>query len=494
MQTRMARWLGALFVLLSIGAAATAQSVEVAYFYEVGCPHCGRVADALAELEAQHESLTVHRYDIHSEEGRALLPRLLAAYEAQLGPVPMVFAGDVAMVGGTFYGIAEDPVSLSGIAEVLRVRSVVEEAVAQGAKSPFSRIPTTATEMVVFLPEDCSDCEQFKTLVDSLLEQHPLLGVRRLSLADPANERTFDRLRRLANVRGDAPALFVGDLSLVGGIVYVRREPARPFAYTDEDRSYVGGVVARAVESGATSPLDRLRLREQLTLWAVVGAAALDSVNPCDFAVLVLLLGTLLVIGRRGKVIWAGLAFSAGIFISYYLLGFLLYSVLGITVGSRGFREPFIYAVSALAIIVGLWEMKDLLWYGRWFTIEVPDRWKPKVKRLTASVVTVPGAFLVGVMDSLFLAPCTSGPYLAILSLLSQTTERFQGAMLLLLYNFIFILPMVAITLAVHFGLTTTARAERWRSARLGKLHFVTGVMMVLLGAGMIVGVRLGYL
>jgi len=81
-----------------------------------------------------------------------------------------------------------------------------------------------------------------------------------------------------------------------------------------------------------------------------------------------------------------------------------------------------------------------------------------------------------------------------ILTLLSQTSTRWQGAGYLLIYNFVFILPMIAITIAVHFGLTTTARAERWRTAKLGKLHFATGLVMVLLGIGMIVGVQLGYL
>jgi cytochrome c biogenesis protein CcdA len=116
------------------------------------------------------------------------------------------------------------------------------------------------------------------------------------------------------------------------------------------------------------------------------------------------------------------------------------------------------------------------------------------VKKVTSSAITIPGAFVAGVIDSLFLAPCTSGPYLAILSLLSQTTSRWQGVGLLLLYNLIFIIPLLLITAAVHLGFTTTARAERWRTARLGTLHFVSGVVMVALGVGMIIGVQFGYI
>jgi len=106
----------------------------------------------------------------------------------------------------------------------------------------------------------------------------------------------------------------------------------------------------------------------------------------------------------------------------------------------------------------------------------------------------VPGACAVGVVDSLFLLPCSSGPYIAILALLSKTTSRSQGIIYLLLYNFIFVLPLLVITGAVHFGFTTTARAERWRSARLGKLHLISGIAMLLLGIGMIIAVQFGYM
>jgi cytochrome c biogenesis protein CcdA/glutaredoxin len=364
------------------GVALSTMATDLVMFYEEGCPHCARTSAALEVIAPDYPSLNVIRYEIHDPVAQDLLDRLLGAYNVELGSVPILFVGDVAIVGGTYFGLSEEAWSPLGRAEEMALEDAIRRAVEADAPSPLSRAEKSAS----------------------------------------------------------------------------------------------GGIAGR------------------LTLPAIVLAAALDSVNPCDFAVLVLLLGTLLVLGRRTKVIWAGLAFSAGIFVAYFTLGFGLYSLLGLTVGTRSFRVPFIMAVSSVAIVFGLWEMKDLFWYGKWFSIEVPERWKPSVKKLTSAAVTIPGAFLVGLVDSLFLAPCTSGPYIVILTLLSQTSTRAQGAAYLLIYNLVFILPMIAITLAVHFGLTTTARAERWRQAKLGKLHFATGLVMVLLGIGMIVGVQLGYL
>lgn len=365
-------------VLVLFSACLLAGPTTMLYFYETGCPHCSRIESFLESIAPEYPDLGITRHEIHDPEAQELLDRLLVAYDVELGSVPMIFIGDVAVVGGTYYGLDPEPLAASGRGEEFALERSIRKAIDEASASPLSRIK----------------------------------GV-----------------------------------------------------------------------SGAG-------LAEKLTLPAVVLAAAADSVNPCTFAVLVLLLGTLIVAGRRGKVLPIGLAFVGAIYISYFLMGIGIFAA----IQSAGVQRPFIIAVSSLAILLGLWNMKDFFAYGKWFTIEVPQRWRPTVKRLTASVVSIPGALLVGVLDSLFLLPCSSGPYIAILALLSKTTSRTQGILYLLFYNFIFILPLLGIMLAVHFGFTTTARAERWRSARLGKLHLATGAMMFLLGVSMLVAVQMGWI
>ena len=68
------------------------------------------------------------------------------------------------------------------------------------------------------------------------------------------------------------------------------------------------------------------------------------------------------------------------------------------------------------------------------------------MKRIIQRVTSVPGAFLTGFVVSLFLLPCTSGPYIVILGLLGKTATRPEALAWLVLYNLIFVLPMVAIT------------------------------------------------
>lgn len=485
-------------MLLAASCSSVAQPsepIKIVYIYELGCPECTRVETVLQGLIADHPEIELQRHDIHTSAGRSLTQRLLRAYGVDLGPVPMVFVGDVAMVGGTFYGLEDDPVTYSGRLVDTALQDAVARALETPSPSPLDRLPTTATTVNLFVVPDDPLSDRLDGLVSDLVQRYPDLGVEKLDATDSETLRTFGRLQRMYDAPGDPPALFVGgDLAIVGDTMFVRRQAPRSFEFAGESLDILEAHVRRAIQNEASSPLERLRLREQLTLWAVVGAALLDSLNPCDFALMLLLMGTLIVLGKRMKVLWAGLAFIAGVYVMYFAMGFVVYTVLGMTVGARGFRVPFLYAVSSLAILIGLWQMKDLLWYGKWFSIEVPDRWKPRAKKLAASVASIPGAFVIGALESLFLAPCTSGPYLAILTLLSQTTERTEGVLLLMLYNFVFVVPLIVLAFAVHFGFTTTARAERWRSAKAGKLHFITGLVMFALGVGMIIAVRVGLL
>ncbi len=372
----------AIVLLLSSLVAMPAVAQTLVFFHEIGCSHCAHTDLFLESIQPNYPDLEILHFEISEGDAQDKLSRMLSAYDVELGSVPILFIGDVAIVGGTFYGFYDEPYKVSGRQADMLLEQAIQRAIDEESESPLARI--------------------------------------------------------------------------------------------------------EGVEGGGLS--------DSLTIPAVIVAAAIDSVNPCTFAVLVLLLGTLIVAqkkGKKGLVLKAGLAFTVAIYISYYLMGIGVFTA----IQAAGVQRPFIIVVSSLAILLGIWNMKDFFAYGKWFSIEVPKRWRPAVKRLTSSVVSIPGAFFVGVLDSLFLLPCSSGPYIAILALLSSAdTPPASGLLYLALYNFIFVLPLLLITFAVHFGYTTTARAERWRSARLGKLHLASGILMFLLGAGMLTAVLLGWL
>jgi len=220
-----------------------------------------------------------------------------------------------------------------------------------------------------------------------------------------------------------------------------------------------------------------------LTLAAVIGASIVDAINPCAFAVLIILMSTILAAGDGKKALISGLAFASSIFISYFLMGLGLYKALEL----GGLSRVFFKTIGWIAIILGLLNLKDWLWYGKGVLMEVPLSWRPKLKSLLRSVTNPVGAFGIGFVISLFLLPCTSGPYIVILGMLANVVSQTKAIIYLIIYNLIFVLPMILISIAVYKGFDP-GKAEEIRQKRLKTLHLVAGVIMLIMGIMIISG------
>lgn len=264
-----------------------------------------------------------------------------------------------------------------------------------------------------------------------------------------------------------------------------------PFLYA-ENECFIGDKqiisylqTKQNINKPVSSDQDAVNLKENfsesLTLPILIGAALVDSINPCEFAVLLILIATILAAGNKKRALLSGLAYSASIFISYFLMGIGLYSV----ISSFGTPVIFMKVIGVIAILIGLFNVKDYFWYGKGFLMEVPLSWRPKMKSLVKSITGPLSAFLIGFVVSLFLLPCTSGPYIVILGMLGHGETWLRAAWLLLLYNFIFVLPMIIISIAMYFGMNIK-RAEDVRNNNLKKLHLIAGVIMIIMGVFLI--------
>lgn len=224
-------------------------------------------------------------------------------------------------------------------------------------------------------------------------------------------------------------------------------------------------------------------------LWIMIPMAIADSINPCAFAVMLLLLSTIFTKSKsRKKTILSGLLFSFAIFLSYFLIWLGVLRILGTSATSVVFK----WIIGGLGILIGLGNIKDYFWYGEWgFLMEVPLSWRPKMMKLIQSVISPCGAFVIGILVSLFLLPCSSGPYMVILGLLKSTNIGLKGLGMwyLSLYNFLFVLPMLLITLLVGSGQATVEKLAKFKHKNTKLMHLVIWILMLLLGLYVIAGI-----
>ncbi len=251
---------------------------------------------------------------------------------------------------------------------------------------------------------------------------------------------------------------FIGDKQIISYLSTKQQS-----VETDKAISDIGGI--------------KTNFSESLTMPILIGAALVDSINPCEFAVLLILIATILASGNRKRALLSGLAYSVSIFISYFLMGLGLYSV----ISSFGTPLIFMKIIGGIAILIGLFNVKDYFWYGKVFLMEVPLSWRPKLKSLVKSMTGPLSAFLIGFLVSLFLLPCTSGPYIVILGMLGHSETFSKAIWLLALYNLIFVLPMIIISIGMYFGMNVE-KAEETRNKNLKVLHLIAGIIMIIMG------------
>jgi cytochrome c biogenesis protein CcdA len=328
-----------------------------------------------------------------------------------------------------------------------------------------------ASEIYFFYAPGCHACDSLEPYLDSVAADYSNVELKKLNIFENST-----LLLELSGAHGlnttavQTPTTFVNDLVFIGySTQIVDQITAEVISCQSVECPAVQDALINETESGF-----------ELEFGIVSITALADAVNPCEFAVLILMLTTIMASGDRKRALKAGLAFASAIYIAYLLMGLGLLTV----IKGAGISSLLFSVIGIFAIVVGLLNLKDYWKPGAGgFIMEVPVRWRPKMKSIIKGTTSVPGAFITGLAVSLFLTPCTSGPYIFILSLIAEKATYVTGITWLLYYNLIFIAPMILITLLVYKGFTSPQSAEKWRKQRVRYMHLFAGVMMVALGA-----------
>lgn len=213
------------------------------------------------------------------------------------------------------------------------------------------------------------------------------------------------------------------------------------------------------------------------TLITVLVTALVDSINPCAIGVLILLISTLIVAKKSGKLMKVGLIYISAVFVTYFSFGLGLMSFMSVI--PQVVAEYISIVVGLIVIMGGIIEIKDYFWYGKGFSLMIPKKYVDKIKKHVQNM-SIGGVIFLGVFVAAVELPCTGGPYLAITLLLSQQFN-FTALILLFIYNIIFVLPLVIILILVKFG-TNVQSIQKWKQTNKGYMRLATGAILVALG------------
>ena len=209
----------------------------------------------------------------------------------------------------------------------------------------------------------------------------------------------------------------------------------------------------------------------------VITNGLIDSFNPCAIGVLLLyvtiLLGTK---ASRQFILLFGGFYILATFVTYFFIG------LGILHVVHFFGVPHLFGwiAASLVLFIGLYYVKD--YYIPAWQIPVVSSilsrcrviaWRPEL--------TIFSALALGVLIGLCEFPCSGGIYLATVALLSLKETFWQGVLYLLIYNVMFILPLVVIFILAT-NKSTLARLKHWQGQQATRIKLISGILMSVLG------------
>ncbi len=220
-----------------------------------------------------------------------------------------------------------------------------------------------------------------------------------------------------------------------------------------------------------------------LLLPAVLLTGLLDGINPCALAILLFFVSFLFTIRKtRLSVARMGAVYIGAVYVVYFLIG------LGLLRASTLFEGHWLGQAGAiLLILLGLTNLLGAIFPRFPIRLEVPERSKEGLQKWMHRA-TLPTTLVLGVLVGLHTFPCSGGPYVAVLGLLGSQTSFWEGVGYLVLYNLMFVLPLVVV-LVLSLDPVLGKKVQAWERDSSRTVRVVTGAAMALMGVGLLIWV-----
>ena len=282
------------------------------------------------------------------------------------------------------------------------------------------------------------------------------------------------------------PSILVGDIFLVG-------------AKQIEENLDLAIKAALKAERNPMSFLktDLIDFFKKFSVFTVIGNGLVDGVNPCAFAVIVFFISFLGVYGyKKVEVIYVGIFYCLAVFITYLLIGLGFFNFFYSLEQVYFIIKVFYSFVAFFCFLMGTAAIYDYYKFkktgrGEETILQLPKFLKKRINIVIGSRMREKkggvlslclSSFIVGFFVSLLEAVCTGQVYLpTIVFILKNTDLKLKAATYLVLYNLMFILPLIVIFLLSLAGVSST-RFNNFLKKHLGQIKILMALVFFCLG------------
>ena len=355
---------------------------------------------------------------------------------------------------------------------------------------PHSVLGKEKIPIIYFSTPGCEECEITRNYIDSLKEIYPDIEVKEYSLGDPANRELlahFDKIYNVpANKTNTAPAVFIGKHYFVREEVTKKLEQAVK-SYNYSETKFLEDTLKSAQLDAGKSHL--VEMFKRFGVFTVLGAGRIDGYNPCAFTVLIFFISFLLLREKSKKdILIVGSSFIIGFGVSYFLLGIGLFNVVSKWKYFDDIAKWVYFATAIATFVFAVLTVGDYIKAKKGEAGKMVLQLSKTEKRTIHSLLRNPRvqgtaifSLLVAFPVSIVSFSCTGQTYLpTIVYIYSIPALKAKATLYLMLYNFMFVLPLVAIVFFVYRG-ATSQKVTEWFTAHLASIKLWTGIVFFVL-------------
>ena len=312
---------------------------------------------------------------------------------------------------------------------------------------------------------NCNECREIKNdYLPSIINKFPSIEYKYLDIHLIENFNLLIQLeKKFGDLKKPPPAIFIGKKVLEGKDQIKKQLEPAILNYTKSN----GCDWPDADIVDVTKPVDpKQELLEKfkyLGITSIILAGLADGINPCAFSTIIIFVLYLTFTGRKRSEIFAvGLIFAAAVFIAYLSIGFGLFSIVQKLAPLLNKIILMIFGIGSLIFAmlnfydyykIKKGELKGII-------LQLPEKFKERIKLLiwkkTNKQYLFISTFIIGLLIGLIEFPCTGQIYFPIIMALREVPSlRINAFFYLVLYNLMFIIPLLVIFGFVFWGTTS---------------------------------------
>ena len=346
-----------------------------------------------------------------------------------------------------------------------------------------------------FWSKNCPHCTKAKPVVEKMAAEIPWLTLHSLPVSEKKNRLIYQEMAAtLGQDSKSVPGFIFCGLMLTGFDKTISPPQLRKILNSCHLQLQNQSITTPTIETDNLINIPGIGVVDaqslSLPLLTLV-LAGLDSFNPCAFFVLLFLLSLLVhARSRKRMILISGLYITiSGVIYFLFMAAWLnLFMLIGdarwITLGA-----------GLIAIAIAAINIKDFFWFHRGISLSIPDSAKPGLFQrmrvlLNASNLNtmIFGTIVLAIVANSYELLCTAGfPMVYTRALTLHELPNSSYYLYLLLYNLIYVVPLIIITLT--FILTLGSRKLKEREGRALKL--MSGTMMLGLGLVLVIAPEL---